>query len=73
MMITRGFANNGTSFDIVIKKYVDGINKEATFFYGYLMVDIQHLERYEVKNLLLINGMSDNVLKYIAEAGNMLR
>ena len=45
MMITRGFANNGTRFDIVIKKYFDGINKEAKFFYGYLMVDKQHLEK----------------------------
>ena len=33
MMITKGFEENGTSFDSVIKKYVEGVNKEARFFF----------------------------------------
>ena len=32
-MITKGFNENGAKFDLVIRKYVAGVNKDAKFFF----------------------------------------
>ncbi|KAM3135239.1 Telomerase protein component 1 [Paramecium bursaria] len=74
MMITQGFSENGVKFDSIIRKYIDNVNKDAKFFF----MDISGYgkqttfgEDLKSKNCFLINGMSDNVLKYISEAGKI--
>ncbi|CAD8112302.1 unnamed protein product [Paramecium primaurelia] len=74
MMVTRGFQENGITMDQVIKDYLKKVNSEAKFFFmdisGYGQ-QVSFGDDLKSKNCFLINGMSDNVLKYISYAGKI--
>ncbi|CAD8125267.1 unnamed protein product [Paramecium sonneborni] len=74
MMVTRGFSENGLDMKNVFQDYLKGVNSEAKFFFmdisGYGK-QVSFGDDLKSKSCFLINGMSDNVLKYISYAGKI--
>ncbi|CAK58727.1 unnamed protein product (macronuclear) [Paramecium tetraurelia] len=74
MMVTQGFSETELSMEKVFKDYLQKVNPEAKFFFmdisGYGQ-QVSFGDDLKSKNCFLINGMSDNVLKYISYAGKI--
>ncbi|CAD8088253.1 unnamed protein product [Paramecium primaurelia] len=74
LMVTRGFSKGGQRIQEVFQKYLKTVNSDAKLFFMDISAYGQQIsfgDDLKTKNCFLINGMSENVLKYIYYAGKI--